>query len=258
MSDKNVRIVVSAKDNTWPEFDKLNSRVDSMTAWIAGALATVWVAIGWFAMKSAMDFEQTAVAFETLLGSGEQAQAMMWQLSKFAKDTPFEFPEIANAWKQLLAFGISAQEIQPTLTRLWDVASGMNIPLWQLAEIYGKARVQGRLFGDDINQIQGRGIPLVQELAKQFWVAESEIRKMTEDWKVGFANLEQAFKSLTSEGGQFHGMMIKQSKTLAGLWSTVSDAIGELWRELIGISNTWEVRVWGRFAIVTGKPTFQS
>ncbi len=65
-----------------------------------------------------MSLEQTAVAFETMLGSATQAQAMMGQLSKFAAETPFEFPEIANAGKQLLAFGISAQEIQPTLRSL--------------------------------------------------------------------------------------------------------------------------------------------
>lgn len=247
MNDKNVRIVVSAKDNASATLEWMSSKINALAGTLATAFATATVAWAWFAMKSAMGLEQTAVAFETMLGSATQAQAMMWQLSKFAAETPFEFPEIANAGKQLLAFWISAQEIQPTLRSLWDVASGMNIPLGELAEIYGKARVQGRLFWNDINEIQGRGIPLVQELAKQFWVAESEIRWMTEEWKIGFANLEQAFKSLTSEGGQFYWMMAKQSKTMSGLLSTMMDWLGTIWRELVGISDTWEVRVGSMF-----------
>ena len=32
-----------------------------------------------------------------------------------------------------------------------DVASGLGIPLGELSEIYGKARVQGTLFAEDLN-----------------------------------------------------------------------------------------------------------
>ena len=45
----------------------------------------------------------------------------------------------------------------------------------QIAELYGKARVQGRLFAEDINQLTGRGIPIIGELAKQFGVSDSQV-----------------------------------------------------------------------------------
>lgn len=51
-----------------------------------------------------MDFEQTSASFETMLGNVDQARALLGQLSQFAAQTPFEFPEIANAGKSLLAF----------------------------------------------------------------------------------------------------------------------------------------------------------
>ena len=99
------------------------------------------------------DFEQTATAFRTILGDGEKAGAMLEQLSQFASQTPFEFPEIANAGKSLLAFGFSAGEVKTVLGQIGDVASSLNIPLGELSEIYGKIRTQGQVFAEDINQL---------------------------------------------------------------------------------------------------------
>ncbi|MCP5535381.1 MAG: hypothetical protein H7A51_04005 [Akkermansiaceae bacterium] len=78
-----------------------------------------------------------------------------------------------------------------------------------------------------MNQLTGRGIPIIGELAKQFGVSDSQVKKLVESGKVGFPAIEQAFVSLTSEGGKFHGMMAAQSQTTTGLFSTLKDAINE-------------------------------
>lgn len=102
---------------------------------------------------------------------------------------------------------------------------GIGQPIGEIAEIFGKAKVQGRLFMEDINQLTGRGIPIIGELAKQFGVAESGVRGLVESGKVSFGNLETAFASLTNDGGKFSGMMQAQSGTLSGMWSTLSDNV---------------------------------
>jgi hypothetical protein len=38
-----------------------------------------------------------------------------------------------------------------TLRRIGDVSAGVQAPISEIAELYGKARVQGRLFAEDIN-----------------------------------------------------------------------------------------------------------
>jgi tape measure domain-containing protein len=108
---------------------------------------------------------------------------------------------------------------------LGDIGSAVGVPLGDIAEIYGKARVQGRLFAEDINQLTGRGIPIIQALAKQFGVADSGVRKLVEDGKIGFPQLLAAFQAMTGAGGQFAGGMAKQSQTLLGQWSTLKDNI---------------------------------
>lgn len=179
-------------------------------------------------IKMAGDMQKISGTFEVLLGSASAATAMMEDLKTFAATTPFEFPEVATAAKNLLALGIAAENIPSSLQALGDIAAGVNIPFGELADIYGKMNVQGRVFAEDINQLQGRGIPIVQELAKQFGVSTTEINKMVSEGKIGFPEIEKAFKSLTGEGGKFQGMMQRLSSTLPGLLSTMTDNIKEI------------------------------
>ncbi|HEX6984370.1 MAG TPA: phage tail tape measure protein, partial [Planctomycetaceae bacterium] len=178
-------------------------------------------------LARAASLEQTQAAFESLLGSADKAKKTMADLRTFAKETPFEFPELADAGRSLLAFGVAQEQLIPTLRSIGDVAAGVGAPIGEIAEIYGKAKVQGRLFAEDINQLTGRGIPIIGELAKQFGVSEDKVRGLVESGKVNFGNLEAAFKSLTGEGGKFAGLMEKQSETLLGRWSTLKDTFWE-------------------------------
>lgn len=217
--------------------DGLNKSVGASKAFVAGiaAAGAALTAVGGFAIASAAGIESTHAAFTTMLKDGGKASALMKELNTFAAETPFEFPELADAAKKLLAFGFAAEDIQPNLRRLGDIASGLGIPIGELSELYGKARVQGRLYMEDINQLTGRGIPIIGELAKQFGVAEGEVRKLVEEGKVGFPELEKAVQNLTNEGGMFAGGMLRQSKTLNGMISTLKDNVGAFARELVGV-----------------------
>ncbi len=197
---------------------------------MAGALAGVTAAAAAMgsAFRSAAALEQTQVAFRTLVGDVEAADAAISSIRALAASTPFEFPELAGAGRKLLAFGTAAGDVAETLRRIGDVAAGIQAPVAEIAELYGKAQVQGRLFGEDINQFQGRGIPIVQELARVLGVNQDRIRGLVEEGRIGFPELEKAFRGMTDEGGKFHGMMEAQSGTLAGKLSTLKDAWNEM------------------------------
>lgn len=186
-------------------------------------------------VKFAADAEQAEVAFTTLLGSAKDAKSVLSDVARFAASTPFQLPELRDSARMLAAFGFEAEQIVPNLRMIGDIAAGTGQPVSQLAEIYGKAAVQGRLFGEDINQLTGRGIPIIGQLASQFGVAESEVKKLVEQGKVGFPELQAAFVNMTSQGGRFSGMMDAQSKTLAGVWSTFKDNVNA---QLLAVGNT--------------------
>ena len=197
---------------------------------LAGGAAAMGVGVK--AVNAAADFEQTKVAFSTLIGDAGKAEQTLAKLRELGAQTPFEFPELADAGRKLIAFGESADSVPETLRRIGDVSAGVQAPVNEIAELYGKARVQGRLFAEDINQLTGRGIPIIQELAKQFGVSDSEVKKLVESGKVGFPNIERAFIDMTSQGGKFAGMMEAQSKTTSGLFSTLKDTINEVFLTL--------------------------
>lgn len=207
----------------------LRNMSDALTGFGAKMSLAVTAPIVGFAtmaLKGAMANEQLEVSFTTMLGSAEKAKKMMADLATFAAATPFETPEIQNASKMLLAFGVAAEDVIPTMTTLGDIASGLNIPLGDLAYLFGTTRASGRLMTADLNQFTSRGIPMIAALAKTLGIAESEVKGFVEAGKVGFPEVQAALLSLTTDGGQFAGLMEAQSKTLAGLLSTASDNVG--------------------------------
>jgi len=171
------------------------------------------------------EMETAKVAFGVMIGSTTKANSLIKELQETAKKTPMAFGELQAAAKNLLAFGIGAEDINKNLIMIGDIASGIGAPVEDLAAIFGKIKTSGKVMADDLNQLGGRGIPAIAELAKVLGVAEGEVRKMVEKGKVGFPEIEKAFQNMTGEGGKFQGMMEKQSTTFGGMLSTMQDTL---------------------------------
>jgi len=212
-------------NNAESRLSKFGQRAEKIGTSLSLAISAPLALVGKNALQTSAQFESLEMSFGTMLRSMENGKTLMKDLQNYNLATSFQFEEVAGAGKSLLAFGFAQQQIIPQMKMLGDVSAGLGINIGELADLYGKAKVQGRLFQDDINQLQGRGIPIVEELRKQFKGANVDIRKMTEDGKIGFGNLEKAFASLTSEGGQFYNMTANQSTTLGGLYSNLQDSV---------------------------------
>ena len=187
------------------------------------------------------EFQQFEIAFETMLGSGQKAKGMISDLANLAATTPFDMKGVVNGAKQLLAYGFAANEITDTMRRLGDVSAGLGLNLQDLTWLYGTTMVQGRLFTRDLMQFTGRGIPLTEELAKQFGVTKDKVSELVTAGKVGFPEVKKAIESLTNEGGKFGGLMEKQSHSITGQISNIQDtiemAINDLGTQTEGLMN---------------------
>ena len=187
------------------------------------------------------EFQQFEIAFETMLGSGQKAKGMISDLANLAATTPFDMKGVVNGAKQLLAYGFAANEITDTMRRLGDVSAGLGLNLQDLTWLYGTTMVQGRLFTRDLMQFTGRGIPLTEELAKQFGVTKDKVSELVTAGKVGFPEVKKAIESLTNEGGKFGGLMEKQSHSITGQISNIKDtiemAINDLGTQTEGLMN---------------------
>lgn len=169
--------------------------------------------------------QQLQVALSTILQSKSQADQLVGEIIQFAAKTPFDLDDVATGAKQLLAYGSSADKVVDELSMLGDVASGLQIPIGQLIYLYGTLRTQGRAMTVDIRQFAGRGIPIYEELAKVLGVAKDQVGALVTEGKVGFAEVEQAFKNMTSEGGKFNNLMENSAGTWPQRLSNIQDTL---------------------------------
>lgn len=188
------------------------------------------------------EFQQLDVAFRTMLGSAEKADALMSQLVRTAATTPFDLQGVAQGAKQLLAYGIAAEDVNDTLVRCGDVAAGLSIPLNDLVYLYGTTMTQGRMFTQDLRQFQGRGIPIAEELAKVLGTTTDKLGDMVTAGRVTSDVFQQAFNNMTSAGSRFGGLMDEQSKTITGQISNIEDAVAMMFNKMgqqsEGVINT--------------------
>ncbi|MBQ4594786.1 MAG: hypothetical protein IJA81_09145 [Akkermansia sp.] len=179
-------------------------------------------------LEAAAGVETYATRFATLMGSEQAAAAHFGQLRKYAAETPFELAGISAASTALLAFGVKAEESMGILRMLGDVAAGSGGSLEELAQIYGKVNTGGKMDTADINQISNRGLNVRAMLMERDNISSTQLRKNIEAGMYGIDDLRYVLEQATAEGGLFFGATIKQSQTLAGLWSTLADNIEEL------------------------------
>lgn len=178
------------------------------------------------------EVQQLEVAFETMLGSKEKADKLVSEAVQLAAKTPFGLQDVSNGAKMLLAYGSAAEEVTEEIKMLGNIASGLSIPLNDLIYLYGTTRIQGRMFTQDLRQFMGRGIPLAEELAKQFSVTKDEVGALVTAGRVGFDDMAKALQSMTGEGGKFYNLMEKQSKTITGQISNLEDSIYQMFNTI--------------------------
>ena len=186
-------------------------------------------------------FQQLEIAFSTMLKSKEKADKLMSELVDIAAKTPFDLQGVASSAKQMLAYGSSAESVGDELVMLGNVAAGVGSQLSEIAYLYGTLRTQGRAYATDIRQFAGRGIPIYEELAKVLGVTKDEVSGLVTAGKVGFKEVEQAFKNMTSESGIYYNLMQEQSKSLTGQLSNLGDAwdtmLNEIGKDTQGIAS---------------------
>lgn len=186
-------------------------------------------------------FQQLEIAFSTMLKSKEKADKLMSELVDIAEKTPFDLQGVASSAKQMIAYGSSAENVGDELVMLGNVAAGVGSQLSEIAYLYGTLRTQGRAYAVDIRQFAGRGIPIYEELAKVLGVTKDEVSGLVKEGKVGFKEVEQAFKNMTSESGIYYNLMQEQSKSLTGQLSNLGDAwdtmLNEIGKDTQGIAS---------------------
>jgi tape measure domain-containing protein len=200
----------------------------------AVGIGVVLAGIGIASVKTAGDMETLTTQFEVMLGSAEAANTMIQDLRAFSVKTPFELQDLASASTTLLQFGVASDKIMPTIQMLGDVAGSNRERFKSLALVFGQIQSTGKLMGQDLLQLINQGFNPLQIMSKKTGKSVAQLKEEMSKGQISAEQVTEAFKIATSEGGLFFNNMIKQSKTFAGLWSTVVGAFKDV---LITLGN---------------------
>lgn len=204
---------------------KLEGSLNGLKSMAAAAFSIgAVVGFGKAVVDSLKNYEFFHASIKTMLhGNINMATALEHQLQDLAKTTPFELKDVQDSTKQLMAYGFQAGDVTNTLRTLGDVSAGVGSDIKDVTYLYGTLRASGKVTLIDLNQFANRGIPIWEALAKRLNKTTAEVRDLVHVGKIGFKDIEGAFKDMTKEGGQFFNLMNDQSKTIGGQLSNMSD-----------------------------------
>lgn len=204
--------------------DKGKQLLSGFKNWVGGlAVGAGFTLLAKTGLDAAMTMESLNAQFTVMAGSAERSRDLLAEISDFAAKTPFSKLGLADAGKTLMAFGLEADKVVPTLKMLGDIAGADQNRLKGLALVFGQIQSTGKLMGQDLLQLINQGFNPLTEISKQTGISVARLKDAMAEGAITADMVTAAFKSATSEGGLFFGNLEAQSQTLAGKISTLKD-----------------------------------
>ena len=188
------------------------------------------------------EFELQQRSLEAILQNKDEADKLWQQTTDLAVKSPFRVKELVTYTKQLAAYRVETEKLHDTTKMLSDVSAGLGVDMQRLILAFGQVKAANYLRGTELRQFSEAGINILGELAKYFSEVEGiavsvgDVFERVSKRMVSFADVEEIFKRLTSEGGTFYRMQEIQSETLKGQISNLKDSIDIMLND-IGKSN---------------------
>lgn len=169
-------------------------------------------------IKAQASAEKAIATFSVLLGSVDQANSLLNQMRDIARSSPLRLTDMQAAAQTMLSFGIEGEKLIPTLKQLGDITGGDSMRFQMLSLAFAQSAAAGRLMGQDLLQMINAGFNPLQVISQQTGKSLVDLRKEMENGLITFDMVESAFRTATSEGGKFNGMLTAQAETISGQW----------------------------------------
>lgn len=166
--------------------------------------------------------EQLSIQMNTVMGSIQNgAEATAW-IKDFAKKTPLQLNEVTETFVKLKAMGLDPMD--GTMQAVVDQSAKLGLGFDGVQSIslaLGQAWAKGKLQGEEMLQMQERGVPVQDLLGKALGKTSAELADMSAKGLLG----RDAIKALIAEmGGQSAGAANAQMGTMTGLISNLGDS----------------------------------
>lgn len=187
---------------------------------IVGGLAVV----GTMAYRTAAQFEQYTIAFETMLGSQEKAAWLLGELRQFAQRTPFDVMGLVEGSKLLMAYGFQLEQILPMLERIGDASAALGTGedgIQRMIRALGQMQAKGRVLTQELLQLQELGLPVFEILQEELGLTSQQVADIGNYNVAAVDAIEAILRGIEK---RFGGLMERQSKSAAGMVANIQDS----------------------------------
>lgn len=169
------------------------------------------------------DWEQTQMAFETMLKDAQKARQFLAEAQRFAARTPFGQEEVIANSRLLMAFGFQAERILPMLETIGDTAAGLGAGgegIERMVRALGQIQAKGRAQAEELLQLQEVGVPAAQILQEELGLTAEQVANIGSQ---GIAASRVIEALLTGMQKRYGGMMERQSRSFKGMLAAIKD-----------------------------------
>lgn len=201
-------------------------------------------------LSRAMKLDQANFKLMGLLDNdAKQVASIMKDVDYGVSGTAYSLDAAASVAAQLAASGMRAGDgMQHALRGISGVAAMTGSTYEDIGRIYTQIAGQGRMMGDQLLQLSGRGMNAAATLAKYLNTTEAEVRDMVSKGKIDF----QTFADIMDQEYGEHAK--KANETFEGAFANVKSALAKIGANfykplieqngpLVGILNTVRLKI---------------
>ena len=203
---------------------------------IVGKIKNISSAIGGMVISGGIDralnLENAKAKMSTFTKSTEQLDEIMNNVSDAVDGTAFSMDSAATVAAGLFAAGIKeGDEMTNSLKLVGDAAQVSGRSMEEIGSIFNKVAANGKLSGEELNQLSDSGIPVLQMLADSTGKSTEEVRELVSAGKIGFAEFSEAMEQGLGGAAQKSGETFTSS--LTNLKSSMSRIGAEIMTPLL-------------------------
>lgn len=182
---------------------------------LAAAAVTAAVSFAKASITQYADFEKSTRTYQVMTGNKGIGTSLSGELNNLKQNSILGTAVYPNA-QMLMAMGDTPDKVIPHLKMLGDVSMGDADKLGRLTYAFGEVESAGKLNGRQLLQFINAGFNPLNEISKKTGKNMETLRQEMAKGKITFAEVEQAFESVTGKGGRFNDMMNQMADTTSG------------------------------------------
>jgi len=241
--------------------DRINQSFNQMKAAIGGIAAASGLvkvvgqikALGDQAIQSAAAMQSLRIGIETLaakemvsagqfetvsdaLGaaSGKADELMDW-LRELSVISPFEYTQVADTFRMMMAFGATSDSAKDLTAAVLDTGAGLGLMGGQLDRLsynFGQIISTGRITARDLRDLNMVGLDLAEVFSSSLGKSVEEVNQALETGAMTAEDVSKAFADYAAKN--FGGAAERMSTSFEGLKSSIEDVFFFAGADMLG------------------------